>query len=87
MTYSTACVALVVGATFFSSDAGAVSPAVRSACTDDFLAYCGQHNPDSRAARACMRAHGPSLSKVCLNALIAAGEVSKKEVARREREK
>jgi hypothetical protein len=38
MTYSTACVALVVGATFFSSDAGAVSPAVRSACTDDFLA-------------------------------------------------
>jgi len=32
-----------------------------------------------------MRAHGPNLSKGCLNALIAAGEVSKKEVARRER--
>jgi hypothetical protein len=34
-----------------------------------------------------MRAHGPSLSKDCLDALIAAGEVSKQEVARRERRK
>jgi hypothetical protein len=85
MTRPTVCAALVVGSTFFSPGAIAVSPAVRSACANDFLAYCSQHDPDSRAARACMRAHGPNLSKVCLNALIAAGEVSKKEVARRER--
>jgi len=85
MTRSILCAGLIVSSTLFSSGAIAVSPAVRSACTNDFLAYCSQHDPDSRATRACMRAHGPNLSKVCLNALIAAGEVSKKEVARRER--
>ena len=85
MTRSTVCAALVVGSTVFSSGAIAVSPAVRSACANDFLAYCSQHDPDSRAARSCMRAHVPNLSKVCLNAVIAAGEVSTKEVSRRER--
>ena len=35
------------------------------------------------AVRKCMRAHGPKLSRGCVNALVAAGEVSKKEVGRR----
>jgi hypothetical protein len=65
----------------------AVDPRVRSACTGDFMAHCSQHDPDSAAARSCMRANGPKLSKGCLNALIAAGEVSTEEVARRERRK
>ena len=67
--------------------AWAVSAVVRSACASDFLAYCSQHDPDSASARRCMRANGPGLSKACLNALIAAGEASKEEIARRERRK
>ena len=68
-------------------EAAAVDPRVRSACASDYLAYCSQHDPDSGAARRCMRSHGPSLSNDCLNALIVAGEVTKEEVARRERRK
>jgi hypothetical protein len=48
---------------------------------------CSQHDPDSQGARKCMRANGPSLFKACLDALIAAGEVSREEVARRDRRK
>jgi hypothetical protein len=47
------------------------------------LAYCSQHDPDGRGVRQCMRANGLKLSTACVNALIAAGEVSKREVARR----
>jgi hypothetical protein len=81
--------AIVVGLGIgvWATDASAVAPGVRSACASDFLAYCSEHEPDSAAARRCMRANGPKLSRGCLNALIAAGEVSKEEVARRERRK
>jgi hypothetical protein len=68
-------------------EAKAVSASVRSACANDFIAHCSQHDPDSPGARKCMRANGPSLSKGCLDALIAAGEVSREEVARRDRRK
>jgi hypothetical protein len=70
-----------------AGEARAVKSGVRSACASDFLAYCNQHDPDSQGARKCMRANGPSLSKACLDALIAAGEVSREEVARRDRRK
>jgi hypothetical protein len=63
--------------------AGAVSTRVQTACASDFMAYCSQHDPDSPGARKCMRANGLKLSQGCLNALIAAGEVSKAEVVRR----
>jgi hypothetical protein len=63
--------------------ASAVSSRVQTACASDFMAYCSQHDPDSPGARKCMRANGLKLSQGCLNALIAAGEVSKAEVARR----
>jgi hypothetical protein len=80
--------AIALGASvLLTPEAGAVSPRVRSACANDFMANCSQHEPDSAGARSCMCAHGSSLSKGCLDALIAAGEVSKQEVARRERRK
>ena len=62
---------------------GAVDGRVRSACTGDYLTYCSQHDPDGPGTRRCMRANGPRLSQACLNALVAAGEVSKREVSRR----
>jgi hypothetical protein len=74
-------------AVLLTPEAGAVNPRVRSACANDFMAHCSQHEPDSAGARSCMRAHGSSLSKACLDALVAAGEVSRQEVARRERRK
>lgn len=65
------------------SQAHAVSQAVRFACVSDYLSYCSQHPVDSKALRQCMRAAGPRLSKRCVNALVAAGEVSKSETNRR----
>ncbi|NJO22056.1 MAG: hypothetical protein HC868_02780 [Sphingomonadales bacterium] len=63
--------------------ANAVDARVRSACTGDYLSYCSQHDPDGKGVRRCMRSNGHKLSSGCLNALVAVGEVSKKEVRRR----
>ena len=65
------------------TSAEAVDSRVRAACMDDYFAYCSQHDPDCSGVRRCMRTNGRKLSPACLNALIAAGEVSKKQVARR----
>ena len=66
-----------------ATHAGAVSPSVSSACASDYMAYCSQHPTEGPGVRRCMRANGPRLSQACLNALVAAGEVSKREVSRR----
>jgi hypothetical protein len=66
-----------------ATQAGAVSPSVSAACANDYLAYCSQHPTEGAGVRRCMRANGPRLSATCINALIAAGEVSRQEVARR----
>ena len=66
-----------------SNQALAVSPAVESACASDYFAYCSAHDPDGPGVRQCMNRNGKRLSQACVNALIAAGEVSRTEVARR----
>jgi hypothetical protein len=66
-----------------ASEAGAVSAAVRHACAGDYFAHCSSSAPDSAETRKCMRVVGYQLSKGCISALVAAGEVSKSEVARR----
>ena len=58
-------------------------PSVEVACAADYFAYCSKHDPDSPAVRSCMRRNGTKLSQRCVNALVAAGEVSKSEVERR----
>ncbi|MDX2309278.1 MAG: hypothetical protein NW216_13640 [Hyphomicrobium sp.] len=70
-----------------STEAGAVSMAVKMACAGDYFSYCSQHKPDSPGVRQCMRSHGLQLSKRCVTALIGAGEVSAEEVARRAAQK
>lgn len=73
--------ALVLGSIALgSAQASATSLAVQLACATDYYAYCSRHDPDGPGVRACMRAAGPKLSNRCLNALVAAGEVSKAEV-------
>ncbi len=64
-----------------TSDAAAVSARVKMACAGDYFSFCSQHSPSSPAVRQCMRSHGLQLSKRCVNALVAAGEVSAAEVA------
>lgn len=64
------------------SEAGAVSPAVKKACANDYFAHCSMHPVDTPQLRKCMRAVGRNLSPVCINALVAAGEVSNKDLKR-----
>lgn len=74
---------MLSAATFGASSAGAVSLSVQRACMSDYFAHCSQHPVGSAAVRSCMSRVGPRLSGRCVNALIAAGEVSKAEVSRR----
>ena len=68
---------------FHANQASAASLTVQLACAADYYAYCSKHDPDGPATRACMNANGAKLSKRCINALVAAGEVSRAEVDRR----
>lgn len=65
------------------SQAGAVSLSVKRFCIGDYLSHCSSYSVGSSELRQCMRNAGPKLSRGCVNALVAAGEVSKAEVARR----
>lgn len=75
---------LLMGAlTFPISQANAVSASVQMACMSDYFAHCSSHAVGSASLRKCMSNVGAALSNRCVNALIAAGEVSKSEVQRR----
>lgn len=65
-----------------AGESSAADARVRAACTNDYLAYCSQHDPDGAGVRQCMRANGSRLSAGCVNALIAAGEVQGPVLAR-----
>jgi len=73
----------LAGAAITTSDAFAVSLSVQLACATDYYAHCSAYSSDSPQVRSCMRAVGTRLSKRCVNALVAAGEVSASEVAHR----
>ncbi len=66
-----------------TSGAGAVSLSVKRACMSDYFAFCSKHSVGSPGLRQCMSNAGSRLSKTCVSALVAAGEVSKSEVDRR----
>lgn len=66
-----------------SATAHAVSARVKFACARDYMSHCRAFRPDTPEVRRCMRGIGAQLSPRCVNALVAAGEVSEAEVARR----
>jgi adenylate kinase len=68
------------------SGASAIGFMTQLNCASDYYAYCSQFQVGSKELRICMRRAGPKLSKACLNALIADGEVSKAEVERTKQE-
>jgi hypothetical protein len=61
------------------------SKAVQKACAADYRAHCGEYGLETAALRTCMDKNGQSLSKTCVQALVAAGEVSQAEVDRRKK--
>jgi hypothetical protein len=75
---------VLAGMTPMTSSAFAFSLRVKTACASDYYAHCSAYSLDSPQVRSCMRAVGKGLSKGCVSALVAAGEVSAAEVARRE---
>lgn len=65
-----------------ATGASAYSDRVKNACTDDYLRFCPQYEVGSTKLKSCMRAQGRGLSPRCQRALVDAGLVSKKEIAR-----
>lgn len=63
--------------------ASAQDARVRSACSSDYHRYCPSYAVGSTQLRSCMRAVGKRLNPACLDALVAAGEISRKEASRR----
>lgn len=61
------------------------SKAVQNACAKDYKQHCGQYGIETEALRLCMDRAGQRLTKPCVDALVAAGEVTKQEVERRKR--
>ena len=73
----------LLGTMLVTGTASAVSLRVQMACAGDYYAHCSAYSPTGSEVRTCMRAVGTSLSKRCVDALVAAGEVSAAEVVRR----
>jgi adenylate kinase len=63
----------------------AYSKGVQKACANDYKRHCGQYGIETEALRLCMDRAGQRLTKTCVDALVADGEVSKQEVERRKR--
>jgi hypothetical protein len=90
MTFHRTLLALLV-LTVWASEAHAqqrtytYSKAVQKACANDYKQHCGQYGIETEALRLCMDRAGQRLTKTCVDALVADGEVSKQEVERRKR--
>lgn len=70
---------------FLTTEATAVSQAVKSACANDYMDYCATHRIGTESLRQCMRKAGEKLSPKCINALVASGEVSESEIVARKK--
>ncbi|MGA7455925.1 MAG: hypothetical protein WBW51_01175 [Methyloceanibacter sp.] len=66
-----------------AAHADSYSKAVQKSCAADYHKYCGDYGLETAGLRACMDRNGKSLSKTCVNALVASGEVTQAEVDRR----
>lgn len=56
----------------------AYSQKVEDACAGDYQNFCSQYLPDSTELRRCFESNRKGLSKICVNALVDAGEVPTK---------
>lgn len=75
-------IALAIALGACSTSAHAVGWRTQMNCAGDYYAYCSKYSVGTPEVRKCMRANGPRLSKGCISALIADGEISKETVER-----
>ena len=68
-----------------AAEADSYSKAVQQSCASDYKKYCGEYGLKSTGLRGCMDRNGNSLSKTCVQALVASGQVSQAEVDRRKK--
>lgn len=73
---------LIGGLAASSGAAVAQDARVRSACSGDYHRYCPSYPVGSTQLRSCMRAVGKRLTPQCVDALVAAGEISRKQARR-----
>jgi hypothetical protein len=78
--YVVATLVAVSGSVLVSTSAQA--DRVRNACSGDYHRFCSQYSPNSSQMRACMQANGRSLSSGCVNALVDAGIIDRRQVRR-----
>ncbi len=62
----------------FGSTADAYSARVNSACERDYYRFCAKYSIGTPELRSCMLASRRSLSRRCVDALVAGGEVPKR---------
>lgn len=76
----TGALALFVFAAAPAPDASArkVSDRVKVACSGDYDRFCGKYKVGSTKLRQCMRSNGKRLSRVCVEALVDAGEIPRR---------
>ena len=65
------------------SAAHAYSKRVNRACEHDYYQFCSAYQVPSNGLRRCMEASRNTLSRPCINALVAAGEVPRKYLKKR----
>jgi len=65
------------------AEARKVSDRVKVACSGDYDRFCSRYKVGSTKLRQCMRSNGKRLSRVCIEALVDAGEVSRRVLRKR----
>ena len=65
-------------AVFNVTEAAAFTEKVRKACAGDYQNYCAQYAPETSELRSCFESNRKGLTKICINALVDAGEVPAK---------
>ena len=70
--------AIAVATGISVTSAPAYSKKVEDACAGDYQNYCSQYAPESAALRRCFESNRKGLSRICINALVDAGEVPRR---------
>jgi hypothetical protein len=77
------CAVMATSALFAGTAADAYSSKVKDACAGDYQNFCAQYVPDSTELRRCFESNRKGLSRICISALVNAGEVPARYLKRR----
>lgn len=69
-------------ASLTGTGAEAYSKKVKDACAGDYQNFCAQYAPDTSELRRCFESNRKGLTKICITALVDAGEVPAKYLRR-----